>query len=50
MPKKPADDTLRQIEETQVALRESIESAKDLAAQSEHLIQRHRKEIQEEDS
>ena len=39
------DETLNKIEETQAAMRESIETAKDLAEQSDRLIQKHRKEI-----
>lgn len=40
-----ADVTLSEIEKTQAALRESIEQAKDLAAQPERLIKKQRKEI-----
>ena len=43
------DVTLTEIEKTQAALRESIEQAKDLAAQSERLIKKHRKEIKQAD-
>ena len=39
------DKTLNAIEETQAALRESIEEAKDLAEKSDRLIKKHRKEI-----
>ena len=39
------DDTLIQIEETQAALRDSIEKTKELAADSDRLIRRHRQEI-----
>lgn len=39
------EKTLDRIEETQAALRESIESAKKLAEQSERLIRQHRKEM-----
>ena len=42
------EKTLTQIEETQAALRESIETAKNLAEQSERLIKRHRKEMKED--
>ena len=42
------DKTLNKIEETQAALRESIESAKTLAEQSERLIQQHRKEMEKD--
>jgi len=38
------DDTLIQIEETQAALRESIEKTKELAADSDRLLRRHRRE------
>lgn len=40
------DKTLNKIEETQAALRESIESAKRLADQSDRLIKQHRKEME----
>jgi len=39
------EKTIDRIEETQAALRESIESAKKLAEQSERLIRQHRKEM-----
>lgn len=39
------EQTFTKIEETQAALRESIETAKDLAEQSERLIKKHRKEM-----
>jgi hypothetical protein len=39
------DETLAKIEETQKALRHSIEETKELAAASERLIQQHRKEL-----
>jgi hypothetical protein len=42
------DKTLDAIEETQAALRESIEEAKQLAEKSERLIQQHRQETQGE--
>ena len=44
---KPSDDTLGKIEETQAALRDSIEEAKALASQSERLIRQHRDETTE---
>jgi hypothetical protein len=44
LPKKPADETLIQIEETQAALRDSIERARELAEESERLVRKHRKE------
>ena len=40
-----ADKTLNQIDETQAALRESIEQAKSLAEKSDTLLKKHRKEI-----
>ena len=39
---EPADETLGKIEETQAALRDSIEKAKSLAAESERMIRQHR--------
>lgn len=42
-----AKENLSEIEETQAALRESIESAKELTAQSERLIRRHRDETED---
>ncbi len=41
------EKTLTEIEETQAALRESIETAKNLADQSDRLIKKHRKEMKE---
>jgi hypothetical protein len=41
------EQTLTKIEETQAALRESIETAKDLAEQSDRLIKKHRQEMEE---
>src|SRR5690606_38188423 len=38
------EKTLTEIEETQAALRESIETARNLADQSDRLIRKHRKE------
>ena len=38
--------TLDAIEQTQAALRMSIEQAKDLAAKSERLIKKHRKQVE----
>ena len=46
MPDK-ADKTLNDIEETQAALRESIEEAKKLAEKSDKLLKKHRKEVKE---
>lgn len=42
------EKTLTEIEETQAALRESIETAKNLADQSDRLIKKHRKEMKED--
>lgn len=42
MPKQSKDETFIQVEETQAALRASIEQAKDLTAESERLLRRHR--------
>ena len=39
------DKTLDDIEQTQAALRDSIEEAKKLAEKSERLIKKHRKEV-----
>ena len=44
-----SDKTLDAIEETQAELRESIEVAKNLAEQSDKLIKRHRREMEEGD-
>ena len=40
-----ADKTLNEIEETQAALRESIEQAKSLAEKSDKLLKKHRKKV-----
>jgi hypothetical protein len=45
VPKNVPDETLIQIEETQAALRDSIEQAKKLAEDSARLISRQRDEI-----
>jgi hypothetical protein len=42
--KKPSEETFIQIEETQAALRDSIEKARALAEESERLVRKHRKE------
>ncbi len=42
MPRQSQDETLIQIEAAQETLRDSIEQAKDLAAESERRIRRHR--------
>lgn len=47
MPKKPIDATLIEIEQSQTALRASIEQAKDLSAESERRIRRRRTEAPE---
>lgn len=43
------DKALGEIEQTQAALRASIEQAKDLAEKSERLLKNHRKEMQKRD-
>ena len=47
MGKKMVEETLREIEQTQLALRQSIEQTKQLAEKSEQLISTHRKELRE---
>lgn len=47
MTKPTRDETLIQVEETQAALRASIEQAKDLAAESERLLREHRSQPEE---
>jgi hypothetical protein len=42
------DKTLAQIEQTQEALRESIEEAKKLAEKSDRLLKKHRKEVEKD--
>jgi hypothetical protein len=44
--RKTVDETLAKIEETQKALRDSIEESKELAAQSERLIRQYRDTIE----
>jgi len=39
---KPSEETLITIEETQAALRDSIEKARELAEESERLVRKHR--------
>jgi hypothetical protein len=39
-------ETLDEIEQTQAALRESIEEAKELAEKSERLLKKHRKKVE----
>ena len=39
---KPSEETLITIEETQAALRDSIEKARELAEESERLVREHR--------
>jgi hypothetical protein len=39
------DKTLEQIEQTEAALRESIEQAKTLAEKSERLLKKHREDL-----
>lgn len=48
MAKGNDNDTLEKIEETQAALRDSIELTKKLAEQSDALVKRHRKEMRED--
>jgi hypothetical protein len=43
--KQSKDETLIKIEETQTALRECIERAKNLSEQSERLVRKHRDEM-----
>jgi hypothetical protein len=43
----PSDDTLGKIEESQAALRDSIEKAKALASESERRVRQHREEAAE---
>ena len=45
MPKIKADAALIRIEETQAALRDSIERAKKLTEESDRLVRRHRKPV-----
>ena len=45
MPKKSAEDTIIQIEETQAALRDCIKRAKDLVDNSDRLLRRHKEEV-----
>ena len=42
---KPSEETLITIEETQAALRDSIEKARELTEESERLVRKHRKEM-----
>ena len=48
MAKKPVEETFIQVEETQAALRLSIEQAKELADESERLVRKHRTAAQPE--
>jgi hypothetical protein len=45
LPKKPMEETLIRIEETQAALRDSIARAKEYTEESERLVRAHRKEM-----
>lgn len=51
MPKKPSGrpppDPLVEVEKTQEKLRQSIEESKRLAAKTQQLIQKHKKELEE---
>lgn len=49
VPKKAPNETLLKIEQTQAALRDSIEKAKQLADDSARLISKHRDEIAKEE-
>lgn len=42
------DPTLTSIEETQAALRESIESAKQLAEKSDFLLRKHKRKLEQD--
>jgi hypothetical protein len=42
------DETLTSIEETQAALRESIETAKQLAEKSDFLLRKHKRKIEQD--
>ena len=44
MDRREEDETLVRLEETRAALRDSIEKTKELAADSERLLRRHRAE------
>ena len=45
----PSDDSLGKIEESQAALRDSIEKAKALASESDRRLRRHREEARDPD-
>ena len=47
VPTKPEDETLIRIEETQAALRDSIERARELVEESDRLVRLHRGEAVE---
>jgi hypothetical protein len=47
---KSGDETFMRIEETQAALRKSIDKAKELASLSERLIRRHRDEVNKDEA
>ena len=44
-----SEETFKQIEDTQRALRESIEQSMSLAARSEQLIKKHREQVKDAD-
>ena len=44
LPRKPVEQTMIQIEETQAALRASIARAKELTRESERLVRKHREQ------
>jgi ABC-type transporter Mla subunit MlaD len=47
---KKTDDEIARIEETQEALRDSIEESKRLADKTQELLQQHKKALDEDDS
>jgi len=48
MSRKMVEQTLVDIEENQAALRQSIEESKQLAAQSDELIETHRRQVRQQ--
>lgn len=46
---KTPDKQIKEIEETQEALRESIEQAKNLADKAQELLQKHKRTVQQSD-
>jgi hypothetical protein len=43
---QPEPDPMREIEETQIELRKSIEHSRELAEKSQQLLDRHRKDLE----